>query len=138
LLQPISHGSQLGGGAPEAPYRLAVALLRYRHIVGFVANINARGIRMDHFQAEVFALELPHHLPPLLAVHFLPLAPPGAGGWLAFFLLLGFHASPPMLNSTGLGPVGETFTISPSGSGLSPYSGQRRHHLHNRQTRSHA
>ena len=26
-----------------------------------------------------------------------------------------------MLNSTGLGPVGETFTISPSGSGLSPF-----------------
>jgi len=49
-------GSQLGSGAPETSYGLAVALLRYRHIVGFVADINACCIRMDHFHAEVFAL----------------------------------------------------------------------------------
>jgi hypothetical protein len=93
---------------------------------------------MDHFHAEVFALELPHHLPPLLAVHFLPLAPPGAGGWLAFFLLLGFHASLSMLNSTGLGPVGETFTISPSGSGLSPFQDNAATISTIAKTRSHA
>jgi len=43
-----------------------------------------------------------------------------------------------MLNSTRLGPVGETFTISPSGSCLSPFQDKCRHHRHNRQTRSHA
>jgi hypothetical protein len=48
------------------------SFLRCRHIVGFVADINARGIRMDYFQADVLALELVYHLPPLLAVHFVP------------------------------------------------------------------
>jgi len=42
------------------------------------------------------------------------------------------------LNSTWPGPVGETYTISPAGSGLLSFSGQGRHHLYNRQYRSHA
>ncbi|HWC20000.1 MAG TPA: hypothetical protein VG498_23500, partial [Terriglobales bacterium] len=89
--------------------------------MGFVADINARGIRMDYFQAQVLALELAYRLPPLLAVHFVPPAAFIGDRWLAFFPLLGFHANPPMLNSTRLGPVDETFTISPSGSCLSPF-----------------
>src|SRR5215468_876473 len=32
-----------------------------------------------------------------------------------------------LLNSTWLGPGGETYTISPAGSGLVPYSGQACH-----------
>jgi hypothetical protein len=40
---------------------------------------------------------------------------------LPFLLWLGFHANLPTLNSTWLGPVGETYTISPAGSGLFPF-----------------
>jgi len=77
--------------------------------VGFVADINARGIGMYHLQAEFFALDLPHRLPPLFAVHFLPTGPRWMTGCrFAFVPLFGFHASCPMLNSTWLGPVGET------------------------------
>ena len=87
LLQPSGHGFQLSRGASEASHRLVVAARRYRHIVGFVADINARGIGMEHFQAEVFALDFPHCLPPLLAVHLVPMALRWMGGCLLAFLL---------------------------------------------------
>src|SRR5437667_12603698 len=53
-------------------------------------------------------------------------------------LWLGFHANLPVSNSTWLGPVGENYTISPAGSGRSPFQDNARRHLHNRQNRSHA
>jgi hypothetical protein len=37
-----------------------------------VADINPRGIRMDHFQTEVFTLDFSRQLPPLLAIHPVP------------------------------------------------------------------
>jgi len=40
----------------------------------FVANVNACSMGMDHFHAEVLALDLPHYLAPLLAVHLIPMA----------------------------------------------------------------
>src|SRR5260370_31742589 len=62
------------------------------------------------------------HLPPLLAVHVLPIALCWAPGCLLGFLLLfGFHANLSTLNSTWLGPVGETYSISPAGSGPYPF-----------------
>src|SRR5208283_2886707 len=139
LLQPDRHLLQLRRGAPEATYRLTIPCRRDSHIVGFVADINAGGIRMDHLQADVFALDLPRHLPPLLAVHLVPIALRWLVGCvLGFLLLLVFHANRSTLNSTWLGPVSETCSISPAGSGPYPFSGQRRHHLYNRQYRSHA
>ena len=90
--------------------------------MGFVADVNARGIRMHNFQSEIFTLYLSHHLPSLPAIHLLPFV--GcclAACLLAFLLWPGFHANLPMLNSTWLGPVGETYTISPAGSGLYPF-----------------
>jgi len=94
---------------PEAPYRLAVPARGYRHVVGFVADVNASGVGVDHFQAEVFTLHLAHHLPSLLAVHLVPMVLRWMVGCsFAFLLCLGFHASLPMSNSTWLGPVGET------------------------------
>src|SRR5438552_4798460 len=36
-------------------------------------------------------------------------------------LWLEFHANLPVSNSTWLGPVGENYTISPAGSGRSPF-----------------
>jgi hypothetical protein len=90
--------------------------------VGFIADINASGIAMDHLQAEVLTLDQPYHLSSLLAIHLRPLARRRAAGRFPGFLLwLGFHANLPMLNSTWLGPVGETYTISPAGSGLYPF-----------------
>src|SRR6266481_10127803 len=80
----------------------------HRHVVGFVADINARGIGMYHFQAEVFALDLAHHLASLLAVHLVPIALCWIGCFIGFLPWLRFHASLPVLNSTWLGPVGET------------------------------
>jgi phage terminase large subunit-like protein len=51
--------------------------------VGFVADIYAGGIGMDHRQAEVFALDPARHLSPLLAIHLVPIALHGAAGcWL--------------------------------------------------------
>jgi hypothetical protein len=41
--------------------------------MGFTADINSRSMPMYHLQAEVFVLHLAHHLPPLLAVHLVPL-----------------------------------------------------------------
>jgi len=92
---------------------------------------------MDHFHAEIFTLQPPHYFPPLLAVHFVPLAPPGGYGWLAFFRLLGFHVNLPLLNSTGSPRSAKLHNLS-IGVGPFSFSGQRRHHLHNRQIRSHA
>jgi len=106
--------------------------------VGFVADINACGIGMDHFQVVIFALELPHDLPPLLAVHLVPMPPLARSGWLPFSALLIFHSNPLLLNSTGLGPVGESFTISPSGSGLSPFQDNAATISTIAKTRSHA
>src|SRR5262249_12205445 len=77
---------------------------------------------MQHLQADVFTLDLPHHLSPLLAVHLLPTGLRWAAGCsLAFVRLLGFPANLPLLNSTWPGPVGETYSVSPAGSGLYPF-----------------
>jgi hypothetical protein len=90
--------------------------------VGFVADINARSVGMYDFQAEVFALDLARHLASLLAVHLVPMVLRWmVGGSFVFLLWLGFHANLPVLNSTWLGPVGENYTISPAGSGRSPF-----------------
>jgi hypothetical protein len=43
---------------------------------------------MHHFQADVFALDFPRHLPPLLAVHLLPITLRCAAGCFLCFLLL--------------------------------------------------
>src|SRR5439155_287780 len=119
LRQPIRHRLQLGGGAPEAPYRLAVPARRYSYVVGFVADIDASGIGMHNLSAEIFALDLPQHVPPLLAVHLLPMpARCMVRSFLGFLRWLGFHANLCTLNSTWPGPVGETYTISPAGSAL--------------------
>ena len=80
----------------EASYRLAVPARRYRHVVGFVADINARGVGMDHFQAAVFALDFPHGLPSLFAVHLVPMVLCWMVGCSFVFLLwFGFHANLP-------------------------------------------
>jgi len=42
--------------------------------VRFVADINARGVGMHHFQADLFTLDFPHGFPSLLAVHLVPMA----------------------------------------------------------------
>jgi hypothetical protein len=73
-------------------------------------------------QTDIFALDVPHHLPPLLAVHLSPMLLPWmVGCFLGFLLWLGFHANLPTLNSTWPGPVGETYSVSPAGSGRSPF-----------------
>src|SRR5215469_6106531 len=118
LLQPIGHCLQLGCGATEATYCLAVPCRWHRHIVGFVADVNACGIGMHDFQTEILTLDFPHHLTPLLVVHFVPVI----WCWTAasFFVFrnsLGFHANLSAVNSTRLGPVGDPYTVSPSGSG---------------------
>jgi hypothetical protein len=75
----------------------------------------------------------------LLAVQLLPMALRWmVGCFLGFRLWLGFHANLPRLNSTWPGPVGETYSVSPAGSGRSPFQNNARHHLHNRQYQSHA
>jgi hypothetical protein len=75
---------------------LVVAARGNRHVVEFVADINARGIGMDHFQAEVFALDLSYRLPPLLAVHLMPMTLRWMlGCFLVFPLWLGSHANLP-------------------------------------------
>jgi len=64
--------------------------------VGFIADINACGIGMDHFQAEIFALEFPRPLSPLFAIHRVPVVLRWAADcFLVLFLLLGFHANLP-------------------------------------------
>src|SRR5437588_3141405 len=88
--------------------------------MGFVADINASSVRMNHFQTEVFALDLARHLASLLAVHLVPMVLRWMIGCSFVFLLwFGFHANLPVLNSTWLGPVGENYTNSPAGSGRS-------------------
>jgi hypothetical protein len=98
--------------------------------VGLVADINAGGIGMHDFQAEVLALDFPHRLPSLLAVHCVLVI----GCWTAACVLvvlnsLGFHANLSTVNSTWLGPVGDPYTVS---LGIGPlfFSEKRRHHLH--------
>jgi hypothetical protein len=54
---PISHRLQLGRGATEAPYWLAVSCGRHSHLVRFVADINPCSVGMDDFQTEIFALD---------------------------------------------------------------------------------
>src|SRR6516225_3413752 len=127
-------------------HRLRVAARRYRYVVGCVADINSRSLRMHHLQAEIFALHLAHHLPPLLAVHLVPLAPrclvTDFLAWLLVFLgfcrCLAFHASLLGLNSTWPARAAKLIPSLHRGLGLDPYSGQARHHLSNRQYRSHA
>jgi hypothetical protein len=90
--------------------------------MALIATINTGGIRMDHLQTDIFTLDLPRHLPPLLAVHLLPMALRWAADcFLGFLLLFVFHANRSKLNSTWLGPVSETYSISPAGSGPYPF-----------------
>jgi hypothetical protein len=94
--------------------------------------------RCSHLASDS-GLHLPHHLPSLLAVHLVPMVLCWMVGCSFVLLLwLGSHANLPVLNSTWLGPVGENHTISPAGSGRSPFQDNARRHLHNRQNRSHA
>ena len=102
-------------------------------------RVNAGGIGMDHFQAEVFALDFPRHLSPLFAVHLVPVVLRWAAACpLAFLQLLEFHVNLPRVNSTRLGPVGDPLHSLSIGVGPLFFSERRRHHLHNRQYRSHA
>ncbi len=88
---------------------------------------------MDHFQAELFALDLPHRLAPLLAVHLVPMVLRWmVGCFFVLLLWLGFHTNLPMSNSTWPGPVSENYSISAAGSGRSPFQDNARHHLYNR------
>jgi len=73
---------------------------------------------MHDFQTEIFALDFPRHLSPLFAVHLVPVVLRGAADcFLVFLRLLGFHGSSSMVDLTRLGPVGDLYTVSPSGSG---------------------
>jgi hypothetical protein len=106
--------------------------------VGFVADVNASGVGADHFQAEVFALDLSHRLPSLLAVHLVPMVLHCAVAcsfvfllWLVF--MLAFHVKFNLAR-----PGWRNLSISSAGSGRSPFQDNARHHLHNRQSRSHA
>src|SRR6266404_7645164 len=84
---------------------------------------SARGMGMYYLQAEVFCLYFPRHLASLLSIHLLPTALfRAAGCFLRFVLLTGLHAKFSTLNSTWPGPVCDTYTISPAGSGLCPFS----------------
>ena len=60
-------------------------------------------------------LDSPRYFPSLLPIHVVPATLVGA----SCSLLLGLHGILAALNSTWLGPSGETYTISPSGSGIS-------------------
>jgi hypothetical protein len=46
---------------------------------GIRCRYQCLGVGMDHFQAEVFAVDFPRHLTPLLAVHLVPVI----GCWAA-------------------------------------------------------
>ena len=113
-----AHRLQLGRGATETPYWLAVSCGSYSHVVRFVADINPCRVGMNDFQTEIFALDSPQHLPSLLAVHFVPVIWCWAAAcFLVALHSLRFHASLSPVNSTRLGLVGDSCTVSPSGSG---------------------
>src|ERR1700758_1669299 len=77
---------------------------------------------MYHLQAVFFLLVFPLRPPPLLAVHLSPMALRWVVGcFLGFLLWFEFHANLPALNSTWPGPVGETYSVSPAGSGRYPF-----------------
>src|SRR5438132_13168287 len=100
--------------------------------MGFIADIDTASIRMYHFQTQACALDFSHHLPALLALHFVPVVRRRmVGGFLGFLLWFGFHANLSMANSTCPGPVGASDSIPSSGSGRSPVQGSARHHPHN-------
>src|SRR5258708_13510835 len=90
---------------------------------------------MHYCGAGLSALHFPYRLPPLLAVHLVPMVLRCS---FVLLLWLGFHPNLPMSNSTWPGPVSENYSISATGSGRSPLQDTARHHLHNRQNRSHA
>lgn len=118
--------------------RVGVPCRRHGHIVRFVADINAGRVGMHDFQTEIFALDFPRHLSPLFAVHLGQLFCVGRQIAFLFFcgcldFMLIFHGE---FNSArpGRRPV-------PSlSNGVGPlfFSERRRHHLRNRQYRSHA
>ena len=82
LLQPFGHGLQLDCSAPEVPHRLGYRVSGVQLRSGIRCRCQCLGIGMDHFQAEVFALDLPHHLAPLLA--FISFQRPRVEGSVAF------------------------------------------------------
>jgi hypothetical protein len=77
---------------------------------------------MHHLQTEVFALDLPYHLPPLLAVHLLPTGLRWETGcFFALLLLLGFHADLPHVEFNSAQPGRRNLLNLSSGVGLSPF-----------------
>ena len=60
------------------------------------------------------------------------------GCFFALLRGLDFMLPSPTLYSTWLGPVGESYSVSSSGSGCSPFQVNARHHPHYLQYRSHA
>src|SRR5205823_13989332 len=99
-------------------HRLAGPARGHGHVMGFVADVNARRIGMHDLQAKVFRLDSPRYFPSLLPIHLVPAALVGASCSL-LLLLGGPHGILAALNSTWLGPCDGTYTISPSGSGIS-------------------
>src|SRR5882762_2285023 len=78
---------------------------------------------MYYLQAEIFCMHFPRHLASLLPIHLLPTALfRAAGCFLRLVLLTRLHAKFSTLNSTWLGLACDTYTISPAGSGLCPFS----------------
>ena len=102
-----------------APSRMSYTAIQYTP-VDCIATV-----RIPHCFSQTaisFALDLSRHLSPLLAVHLLPIALRWAADcFLGFLVLLVFHANRSTLNSTWLGPVSETYSISPAGSGPYPF-----------------
>src|ERR1019366_85606 len=76
---------------------------------------------MQHFQADVFTLDFPYHLPSLLPIHLLPTALPRAECCWVLSGCLDLMLTFSTLNSTWLGPVGKNYTFSPAGSGPYPF-----------------
>src|SRR6202035_4645768 len=117
LIQPIRHRLQFRRRASEAPHRLAFPVWWDGHIVRFISDIDASSIGMDHLQTEICALDFPHHLPSLLAVHLVPMDVRClVRCFLCFLWWPRFHANLCLLNSTWPGPVGENCSVSLSGS----------------------
>jgi hypothetical protein len=88
--------------------------------MALVTDVDSGRVRMYHLQTDIVGLDLPRPLPPLFSIHALHFArgltQAAAATFFCFPFWVVFMLCCPRLLRSRLGPVGETYTISPAGS----------------------
>src|ERR1700736_1871429 len=111
--QPVGHPLQICRPASELLHWLRIATWGHRHVVAFIANVNARDVAVDDLQSRLLYTQLSLQISALL-----PVQPPVCQTLQSCFLPVCHVTLPLWFEWIGFGSAGDDYTISPTGSSL--------------------